>query len=421
MTHPYLVLAHAGQLLTLAGRKAPRLGRQMRDLGVIEDGALLIRGGTIEAAGSSREILRLPEAKKAEKVDLQGKVALPAFVDCHTHPVFVSPRLNDFSLRIQGLGYREIAAAGGGILSSVRAVREASEGRLAGLLKERAKKFLECGTGTIEAKSGYGLDWPNERKMLRAVRLASRETALEMVPTFLGAHAVPGEFRGRAGDYVRLIAEKMIPELAREGLAEFADVFCDSGYFSPAQAERIFSAASRHGLSLRLHADQLSRSGGAALAARRKAASADHLDHSTPRDWEALKRSRTAAVLVPGSNFFMAAPYPPARKMIDRGLAVALATDFNPGTSPCWNMQTVISIACAQMQMTPEEAITASTLNGAYALKRGHVLGSLEPGKQADLAVMDVADYREIAYYFGANHCSLTVKRGRIAYRRGAS
>lgn len=413
-----LILAHAGQLLTLAGRKTLRRKKEMADLGVIEDGALLIQGETLLAVGPAKEILKREEAKKAEVVDLKGKLAMPAFVDCHTHPVFVSSRLKDFSLRIGGAGYQDIASAGGGILSSVQAVREASEDCLVELLKERASRFLECGTGIVEAKSGYGLNLPSERKMLRAIRRASEETALEMVPTFLGAHAVPREFQGRAPDYVRLIAEKMIPELAREGLAEFADAFCDSGYFSPEETERIFSAASRYGMSLRVHADQLSHSGGAALAARRKAASADHLDHSSPRDWDSLIKSKTTAVLVPGSNFFLGKPYPPARKMIDSGLPVALATDFNPGTSPCWNMQAVLSIACTQMGLSPEEAITASTLHGAHALKRADLLGSLEPGKQADVAVMDVCDYREIPYYFGANHCVMTVKKGRIVYRR---
>lgn len=413
------LLVHAGQLLTLAGPARARAGADMGRLGVIEDGAVLWEDGIILKTGTTSQLAADRAAKGAKILDAKGKVVLPGFVDSHSHPVFAAPRLKDFALRIKGLGYQEIADQGGGILSSVSKVRAATEEELRAGLLGWARRFLEHGTTTLEAKSGYGLNLESELKMLRVVRAAAEGTPLELVPTFLGAHAVPPEHDGRPGPFVDYLIREALPRVAEQGLAEFADVFCEEGYFPPAESEAYLLAAARSGLKLKVHADQLNRSGGSRLAAKLRAVTADHLDCAAPADMAALKKAGTVACLVPGSNFFLAKPYPPARALISAGVPVALATDFNPGTCPCWNMQAVVVLACTQMRMTVEEALTAATVNGAYAVGRGGRLGTLEPGRQADLTVMDVADYRELAYYFGANHCLTTIKKGAVAAARG--
>ncbi|MBI4056785.1 MAG: imidazolonepropionase [Elusimicrobia bacterium] len=404
------------QLVTLAGTEGPRRGSGMSDLSLFQEGAILVDQDRILAAGSFREISALAPARGARKVDLGGRVVLPGFVDSHTHPVFALPRLRDFSLRITGVGYKEIAEKGGGILSTVSTIRETSEPELAEQFQERMNSFLECGTTTLEAKSGYGLDLHSELKILKAIARVASQGPLEVVSTLLGAHAVPVEYRYRRADYIRLVAEEMIPSVVKHGLAEFVDVFCDKGYFTVLESEKILKKALAVRLKVKIHADQLSHSGGAKLAARLKAVSADHLDHVTSKDMAALKKSGTIPVLIPASNFFLGTKYAPARRLISQDLPVALATDFNPGTCPCWNMQMVLSIACTQMKMTVEEAVTATTLNAAYAVGRGDRLGSLVAGKQADFVVMDVEDYREIPYYFGVNHCVMTVKKGQVVY-----
>ncbi len=425
--NPPLLLVGARQLLTLRGPRGPRRRRDLARLGIIEDGAVLIRDGRIAAVGRTREVLRRPEARAAhvQVLDVAGKVALPAFVDSHTHLAFVAPRLRDYEWRLAGRSYEQIARAGGGIHSSVAHVRRAGRRALLAHIVSFAQRALTYGTATLEVKSGYGLDTETELMMLEAVRDAAQEAARdqatwvapELVPTFLGAHVVPREYSRR--QYVRLVTEEMIPRVAARGLAEFCDVFCDRGAFTVAEAEQILAAAARHGMKLKLHGEQLSRTGAALLGARLGAASVDHLERAGPREIHALARSRTIATLLPGATFHLGRrDYAPARRMIDSGVAVALATDFNPGTSPTLNMQMVLSLACTQMRMSPAEAIVAATVNAAHALGRGDRLGTLEPGRQADLAVMDVADYREIPYYFGMNHCWMTVKRGKIAWRR---
>lgn len=411
----YLVL-NAGTLLTLQGPDRPRSGPEMKSLGLVRDGVVLVQDGKVLAAGLRDLVMRHPEAERARILDAGGRLVMPGFVDSHAHPVFAAPRLKDFVLRLDGKGCREIAADGGGILSSVDAVRGATESQLCRNLSEWASRFIECGTTVLEAKSGYGLDLDSELKMLRAVRGAAETTVLELVPTFLGAHAVPAEFREHPERYVDALCSDMIPAVARAGLARFVDAFCERGYFSEKDAERVLAAGMRAGLRPKLHAEQLSRSGGARLAARLNAVSADHLDRAEAEDIEALRGAGVVAALLPAANYFLAAQYPDARRFIDSGVPVALATDFNPGTSPCWNMQMVLSLACTQMRMSPEEALTAATINGAHALGLGKTHGSLEPGKQADLIVAEVEDYRELPYYFGANLVRMVMKKGSVAY-----
>jgi imidazolonepropionase len=414
-----LLITGASQLLTLRGR-APRRGKALASLGIVKDGALLIRDGVIAAAGTRAEVEAHPDARAAEKLDLGGRVALPGFVDSHTHLIHAASRAEEYVLRLAGATYEEIARKGGGILSSVRKLRAAT----ADALKQRAlaalKQFAAHGTTTIEAKSGYGLDLLSELKILRLHRELKSGQPLDIVSTFLGAHVVPTEFRGKPGaadEYVEFLANQLIPPVAREGLAEFCDVFCDRGAFSVKQARRVFTAGRACGLVPRLHGEQLARTGATQLAVELHAASCDHLEKINRADIRALAKSDTAATLLPGCDFHLGLKqYAPARALIEAGAIVALATDYNPGTSPTSSMPMILSLACTQMRMTPAEAIAAATINGAFALRRHKLIGSLEVGKQADLAVFDLDDYREIPYYFGVNHCWMTLKRGKVIH-----
>jgi imidazolonepropionase len=414
-----LLITGASQLLTLRGR-GPRRGSSLSNLGLIKDGALLVRDGVIAAAGTRGEVEALPETRAAEKLDLGGRVALPGFVDSHTHLIHAASRAEEYELKIEGASYEEIARKGGGILNSVKKLRAET----AEALKKRAmaalKLFAAYGTTTVEAKSGYGLDVANELKILGLHKELAGEQPLDIVSTFLGAHVVPAEFRGKAEGaekYIALLIEKMIPEVAAKKLAEYCDVFCDRGAFTRGQSKRILEAGKRYGLAPRLHAEQLTRSGAAQLAVEMGAASCDHLEQVKASDIRALGKSKTVATLLPGCDFHLGLKkYAPARDFIDAGAIVALATDYNPGTSPTLSMPMILSLACAQLRMTPAEAIAAATINAAYALRRETRIGSLEVGKQADIAVFEVADYREIPYYFGVSHCWMTVKRGRVIH-----
>lgn len=405
------------QVLTFAGPLAPRAGAQMGRVGPVREGAVLFEGENILSAGTRDAVKTHPAARAAREIDAGGRVLMPGFVDCHTHPVFAGPRLKDFELRGRGLSYQEIAREGGGILSSMRGVRGSTQRELSDALSARALDFLSTGTTLIEAKSGYGLDLEGELKMLRAIRHARAGSALEMVPTFLGAHALPPEYAGKAGDFVDFLCRELLPAVAKEGLARGVDAFVERGYFSPSEAETFLQAGRKAGLSVRVHAEQLSRSGGALLAARLKADSADHLDFVEKEDLRALREAGTVAVLAPGSNHFLGLEkFPDARGILDAGVPVALATDLNPGTCPCWNMQEIVSIAVCRMKMTAEEALTAATVNGAYALGLGKSHGSLEAGRQADLLLLDCKDHREVAYWFGANLTKAVWKKGRLVH-----
>ncbi len=415
-----LLITGCAELLTLRG-PAPRRGRALGDLGIIRDGALLIRDGRIAAVGPRRRVARLREARRARKLDLGGRVVLPGFVDSHTHLIHAAARAAEYEQRISGATYEEIARAGGGIHNSAQKLRGASSGDLKRRALAHLAQFATHGTTTLEAKSGYGLTWESERKILLVLRELEREQPLDIARTFLGAHVVPREYRHRAGKtpdaYVDLICREWLPRVAAENLAEFCDVFCDRGAFTVAQSRKILTAARACGLGLRMHAEQLARTGAAKLAVEMHAASADHLEKISSGDVRALAHSDVTCTLLPGCCFHLGlAHYGPARKLIDAGAIVALATDFNPGTSPTLSMPMILSLACTQMRMTPAEAIVAATINAAYSLRRHDRVGSLEVGKFADLAAFDVDDYREIPYYFGVNHCSLTMKRGQIIY-----
>lgn len=401
----------------MAGPDGPRAGAVKGSLGLLRDGAVLVDAGRVVAAGPKSVVLAHPLAKGAKILSAEGRVLLPGFVDAHTHPVFAGARLDDFEARVTGKSYAEIAQRGGGILSTVNGVRGSKEADLVAGLRRRAFDFVSSGTTTIEGKSGYGLDLDNELKSLRAMRAASERGPLEIVTTFLGAHAVPSEYKGRKEEFVALVCETMIPRVAADKLATFVDLFCERGYFDLADLERVAAAGAKAGLRLKVHSEQLSRMGSLGLSLKLEATSADHLDCVEEADLPALAASRTVACLVPGSNYFLGKPYPPARRLLDSGAAVALATDFNPGTCPCFDMRMIVSIACTQMKMSPAEALVSATINGAHAAGLGATHGSLEAGKVADIACFDAEDHRELAYWFGAPKTRWVMKRGEVVFK----
>ena len=393
-----LAVLHVSQLVTLAGPTRPRVGAEMAELAIIRDGGMLIHDAKIDSVGPSDEIQR--KSRGAQIVDARGRVVLPGFVDAHTHLVFAGNRLDDFERRTRGESYEQISKAGGGIWSTVEKTRAASEQDLLAQAKRHADWFLRCGTATVEVKSGYGLTLEDELKILRVIRSLNEESPLEIVPTFLGAHAVPREMD--TDEYIELVIDQMLPRIAKEKLAEFCDVFCERGYFEVEQSRRILTAARKLGIKLRIHADQLSNFGGAKLAAELEATTADHLEKTDRDGIAAMKSAGVQPILLPGSVYALgSSDYPRAREMIEAGLAVVVATDFNPGSSPTPSMPMILSLACTQMKMSPAEAITASTVNAAYSVNRDDKIGSLEPGKLANFVILDCEDYRELAYWFG--------------------
>jgi imidazolonepropionase len=415
-----LAVINCSQLVTLAGAKRPRTGGDLRQLSIIEDGAMFVRGARIKAVGRRREMESLIN-DDCEVIDAGRRVVMPGFVDAHTHPVFAGIRANEFEQRASGATYREIAARGGGIRSTVRATRNASLSDLVKAGKRYAEWFLRCGTTTVEAKSGYGLTLEDELKLLRAIKQLNDETPLRYVPTFLGAHDIPSEYKSRRATYVNLVINEMLPRVADEKLAEYCDVFCDESAFTTDEAWQILSAARCHGLGLRAHADQLSLSGGAKLAAELNTVTADHLEHTDAVGIAALKTAKVQPVLLPGSVYALGSNhYPAAREMIHAGLAVVLATDFNPGSSPTPSMPMILSLACTQMKMTPAETIAAATINAAYSLGRGDEIGSLEKDKLADFVIHDASDYRELAYFFGIEHPWRVYASGNLALARSS-
>jgi imidazolonepropionase len=396
-----LAVVNCAQLVTLAGPARPRVGPELSELGIIANGGMFLRDGLIERVGATGEIETLIDAD-TEVADALGRVVLPGFVDAHTHPVFGGTRVDEFEERSKGATYEEIAARGGGIQSTVNATRAMYEEMLAYQCRAYADWFLRSGTTTIEAKSGYGLSLEDELKILRVIKRLGSETSLRYVPTFLGAHSIPPEYRSRRDEYVALLIDEMLPAIAQQKLAEFCDVFCERNVFTTDEAWKILSAARCHGMGLRIHADQLSLSGGAQLAAELGTVTADHLEYTDAAGIAALKSANVQPVLLPGSVYALGSKrYPAAREMIDAGLAVVLATDFNPGSSPTTSIPMILSLASTHMKMTPAESITAVTINAAYSLNRGAQLGSLEPGKIADFVIHDCSDYRDIAYFFG--------------------
>lgn len=409
---PDLLIRNAQQLITPSRSKA--------DLIVIENGAVAIGEGRILKVGNTQEILKETEiGPETRVIDASGKVVSPGFVDPHTHPVFYSTREEEFQLRLMGKSYQQIAQAGGGIRASVRSLRKASKEELIEAVLPRLDRFMEHGTTTIEAKSGYGLSVEDEIKSLEVIRELNKLHPIDLVPTFLGAHEVPDEYRDRKEYYIDLVIKEMLPRVAEGKLAEFCDVFCQEGVFDIDESRRILMTARELGLKLKIHADQLAPLGGGELAAELRAVSADHLDYISEKAMEMMVQEGVVAVLLPGSVFFLGLErYAPAREMIRRGLSVALATDFNPGTSMTESMPIILTLACIKMKLTPAEVVVASTLNAASAVAREDSLGSIEPGKQADLVIWEVPSYKHLPYHFGVNLAKTVIKKGKVIWQR---
>jgi imidazolonepropionase len=412
-----LIIQNARQLITLrSDQKGPRTGVHMNNLGIIEDGTVAVSGDIIVAVGSTKEVFEQVKIDKQTKViDAKDKVILPGFVDCHTHPVFANTREEEFEMRIRGKTYLEIAASGGGIKSSVRALRSKSKEELIQLALPRLDRMLSYGTTTIEAKSGYGLSLEDEIKMLEVIKELNRIHPIDLIPTFLGAHEVPEEYKDKRKEYINIIAQIMIPEVAKRKLAVFCDIFCEKGVFDIDESRKILTAAKKYGFKLKLHADQLSALGGAKLAAELGAISADHLEFIDDEGIQMMKESGVIGVLLPGACFGLGMKeYPPARKMIDQGMAVALATDFNPGSSMTESVPIILSLACLMMRMTPAETIVAPTINSAYAVDKASEVGSIEVGKKADIVIWNVQNYKEIPYHYGTNLVDQVIKDGEV-------
>jgi imidazolonepropionase len=397
-----LAIVNIGQLVTLAGPARPRVGAEMLELGLIREAALLVEAGRIHAAGSYVD-LRDTIDRETTVIDAGGKLVTPGFVDAHTHLVFAGNRAAEFENRIGGATYQEIAAAGGGIQATVALTRKATEDELLAQARKHRDWMLRGGTTTLEAKSGYGLDHATELRMLRVIARLAAEGPVRMVPTLLAAHTVPAEFSDRRDEYLRWIGDELIPEVASLGLARYCDAFCDDHAFNVAETRQVLEGASRHGLGLRLHCEQFRPGTGAALAAELRAATADHLETVTEDTLKLLKAAGVQPVLLPASVFCLGREqYPPARAMIEMGLPVVLATDFNPGSSPAPSMPFTLGLASIAMKMLPAEALTAATVNAAWSLGLGDEIGSLEPAKAADFLLHECEDYRELAYYVAA-------------------
>jgi imidazolonepropionase len=409
---PELLVRNCHQLVTVAGPKRPRIGPELRDLAIIRDGAMLVRDGRIEAVGPRAQLERAA-SPSAQEVDAGGRIVLPGFVDAHTHTIFAGNRADEFEERVAGATYQKIAVRGGGIRSTVRRTRTASEADLLEAARRYRNWFLRGGTTTIEAKSGYGLSLEAEMKILRVIRQLAAEPGTRYVPTFLGAHEIPEEFHSNPARYVDLVID-MLPFIRGESLAEFCDVFCEPSLFPLDRARAILSAARQLGFGLRVHADQFRDDGAAQLAAEMRAATADHLEYTSEPGLRALAEAGVQPVLLPHSVFHLGSShYPAARLMVELGLAIVLASDFNPGSSPTCSMPLVLSLACTQMRFTPAEAITAATINAAYSLRLGEQIGSLEPGKRADFVIHDGEDYRELPYFAGRETARAVYIEGR--------
>jgi imidazolonepropionase len=411
-----LLIVNASEVVTLrGGSRKPLLGERMKNLGIIKDGGVAVDEGKIVNVGKTREIERKFEGK--ETIDASGKVVMPGFVDPHTHLVFAGSREDEFEMRIQGSTYMEILERGGGILKTVRETRKTSRDELIKSCKETLDVMLEHGTTTVEAKSGYGLTASEETKCLEVAKRLDKEHPIDIVPTFLGAHAIPPEYN--ADEYVDLLINEMIPAVASRRLAEFCDVFCEKGVFNLTQSKKILLSGKKHGLIPKLHADEMTRLGGAELAAELKAVSASHLLFASDEGLKAMAKNGVIAVLLPGASFsLMTGRYADARKMIRWGVPVALGTDYNPN---CWveNQQIIIALACHQMRMTPSETIAAVTINAAHALNRAQVVGSLEAGKKADVAVLNIPNHKFLGYRFGTNLVDKVIKNGKLVVNDG--
>lgn len=420
MTEIDLLISDANEVLTLAGGPAPRTGAAMGELGIVRGGSVAIRDGRVLEVGPAAALAERYQPR--ETIDARGKTVLPGFVDPHTHPAWATTREDEFLMRMAGKGYMEIAAAGGGIHASVRKLRELSQEELTRRTIERMAGFLPLGTTTVEAKSGYGLTTADELKSLRAIAAAARELPIDVVPTFLGAHEIPHEFREQAGGrerFVKLVTDEMIPAVVEEGLALFNDVFCEEGVFTPEETRTVLEAGKAAGLRAKVHADELAASGGSRVAAEVGAISADHLVMTDRESARAMAAAGTVAVLLPATTFHLGKTrFAPARMFVEEGVAVALATDFNPGTAMTRSMQLVLSLAVIRLKLTCAEAICAATHNAACAIGLAEELGRLEPGLKADLVVHGVSNHEVLPYHLGESHAELVVKDGLVAWRK---
>jgi imidazolonepropionase len=417
-----LIISGASELVTLAGSsERPRRGKEMGELGIVRHGALAARRGHIVWVGPTEELAAAVQPVAfAKRIEAEGKTVLPGFVDAHTHLIFAGSRENEFALRIQGKSYMEIAATGGGINATVNATRQASKDELKRLARRTLDRMLTLGTTTAEAKSGYGLTLTAELKMLEAIRELSAEGPLTLVRTFMGAHEIPSEYRGNPEAYVDLVITRMLPEVGARGLARFCDVFCEEGIFTVNQSERILRAARHAGMQLRVHADEMTDLGGAALAARVGARTADHLLFANDDGIREMAEAGVIAVLLPGTAYFLALQrYARARDIIAAGVPVALATDFNPGSCMTESLPLIMNLACTQMRMLPAEAITAATLNAAWAIGEQDRVGSLAVDKQADIVILDAPNHEHLCYHFGVNLVETVIKNGKTVVERG--
>jgi imidazolonepropionase len=417
-----IFIRNASQLVTLQGSsQAPLVKEAMSELGIIENGSVWIENGVIIAVGKDEELLDRFEGrlKDAEVVDASGKLVTPGLVDPHTHLVFAGSRENEFNMRLQGATYMEIMNSGGGIHATTRKTKAASHEELFQASFERLNQFLRHGVTTVEAKSGYGMEWETELKQLEVARMLNEKHVIDVVPTFMGAHAVPKEYRENPDGFVALLTDEMIPKVAELELAEFNDVFCEHGVFTPEQSKRILEAGKRHGLIPKIHADEIEPYEGAELAAEIGAISADHLLKASEKGMKAMAEKGVVGVLLPGTAYFLMAESANGRKMIDLGVPVALSTDCNPGSSPTVSLPFIMNLGCLKMGMTPAEVITAATINAAHAINRGREIGSLEVGKKADITIFNVDNYMKLQYSYGVNHTDTVIKGGKAVVRGG--
>ncbi|WP_245739895.1 imidazolonepropionase [Thermoflavimicrobium dichotomicum] len=417
MNQKPLLIRHAKQLVTLAGSSdKPLCGQEMNDLKIIEDGSVWIENGVIQKVGKDEEIIKhyLHRLAEADTIDATGRLVTPGLIDPHTHLVYAGSRENEFEMRLKGATYMEIMNAGGGIHATTRATRQADHAQLFTESKRRLDQFLLHGVTTVEAKSGYGLTLEHEIKQLEVAQALNEKHEVDVVSTFMGAHAVPAEYREDPDRYVDKVITGMIPEVARRGLAEFNDVFCERGVFTPEQSRRILEAGLEYGLKPKIHADEIEPYGGAELAAAVDCVSADHLLKASDEGIQAMTEKGVVGVLLPGTAFFLMAEVASGRKMIDAGVPVALSTDCNPGSSPTVSLPLIMNLGCLKMGMTPAEVLAAVTINAAHAICRGHEIGSIEQGKKADLVIFDVPNYMSLSYFYGVNHVHTVIKNGKV-------
>lgn len=411
-----LWIKYATQLATIAGENGPRRREAMSEIGIIEDGSIWIEDGLIKAVGTTEELESLygERASEADIIDATGRLVTPGLVDPHTHVVYGGSREREFEMRLEGATYMEIMNAGGGIHATTRMTREATEDELVDQSSRRLDSFLKHGVTTVEGKSGYGLDLETELKQLRATKRLNETHPIDLVPTFMGAHAVPQEYKGNEDEYIDSIINDMLPIVAEEKLAVFNDVFCEVGVFTPEQSERILEAGKKLGLIPKIHADEIESYGGAELAAKVGAISAEHLLKASDEGIKQMAEAGVIACLLPATALYLREDAAKGRQMIDEGVAVAISTDCNPGSSPTTSMPLVMNLACISMRLTPAEALVAATMNAAFAIRMEDKVGSLEVGKQGDIVMWNISNYQELQYLFGVNHVDKVWKKGEL-------